>query len=55
MAFEERGSTRWELPGHVPVGFDSCAIADERVAATTSARKAAVSDEYFIRTSLELM
>jgi len=55
MAFEEPGSTRWELAGHAPVGRDSCAIADETVAATTSARKAAVSDEYFIRTSLQLM
>jgi len=55
MAFEEPGSTRWQLPGNVPVGLDSCAIAGERVAATISARKAAVRDEYFIRTSLELM
>ena len=55
MAFEEPGSTRWELPAHAPIGFDSCAIAGERVAATTSARNAAVRDEYFIPTSLELM
>ena len=55
MTLEEPGSTRWELPKYAPVGFDSCAITDERVAATTSAKKAAVSDEYFIRTSLELM
>jgi len=55
MAFKEPVSTRWELPEHAPVGCDSCAIADERVAATTSTRKAAVRDECFIRTSLELM
>jgi hypothetical protein len=55
MAFEAPGSTCRELPGHAPIGCDSCAIADERVAATTSAGKAAVSDEYFIGTSLELM